>query len=594
MQVLLNTKLLFSKELITALIKLPADTSVIQLDCHDMSSMLPTNPQTKEDELLIQEIKSCMLTNPIPVWFNKICYLYFHGGMIINNNIRITNFSTTSRLYQSHSACFIRSCANSKTIFDGWMIAPMYSTELKEIIQTFLLNPTNTTTECILNNHRHQILEEEIKDNRSNLFDTDQTTIFAEHYFKHSSLLETFKLTKSVPTANQPKKIGITINLPSTLKDFYCNGIKQNCMYLYELLHRISPEWEVKLILDNGKNISVLKEIDFYTFEYVLLEEVFLHDFDLIFSMGFSIPSNIFVGLKNTGVKVVYYMCGNNYLIDSEKILYNQHSTRTVGGYNRPPYDQIWIIPQMVKQNQHYCEILQKSKCIQVPFIWSPMSISFVTKILKLDDDTSLLYKKKKSNIGIFEPNISVMKWALPSLLIAEKTHRTYRNISHVYITNINNNKKDQSTTTTANTANTANDFNFEQFNNICRELDLFHDKKLSVEGRYVTLEFMSKHCDIAISHQWENPLNYLYLDLAWMGWPILHNAELCQDIGYYYEGFNYADGSEKLNDILTNHDANAEHYRMKNRQLIDMYLPTNLSLQEKYKNLIGALFSPN
>ena len=91
----------------------------------------------------------------------------------------------------------------------------------------------------------------------------------------------------------------------------------------------------------------------------------------------------------------------------------------------------------------------------------------------------------------------------------------------------------------------------------MCRSLDLFKEKKITSESRYNTLEFMSKHCDIAISHQWENPLNYLYLDLAWMGWPILHNASLCKDVGYYYEGFNYEEGGNVLLDVINNHDKN-------------------------------------
>jgi hypothetical protein len=53
----------------------------------------------------------------------------------------------------------------------------------------------------------------------------------------------------------------------------------------------------------------------------------------------------------------------------------------------------------------------------------------------------------------------------------------------------------------------------------------------------------MSNYCDIAVSHQWENPLNYLYFDLAWMDWPIVHNAHLCKDIGYFYNEFNYEEG---------------------------------------------------
>ena len=296
--------------------------------------------------------------------------------------------------------------------------------------------------------------------------------------------------------------------------------------------------------------------------------------------MGVSFPQMINMSLKNIGTKLIYYMCGNNYLIDSELILYDQHKSRVICYGNENIYDEIWCIPQMYKQNKYYCEIIQKTKCIQIPFIWSPMSIKFVTSILNLKDDSTLYYKKKESKIGIFEPNMSIMKWSLPCLLIAENTHRTYNNIKHVYVTNLNKPKESKT-----------NHFNMEQFNNICRSLDLFKEKKISSEGRYVTLDFMSKFCDIAVSHQWENNLNYLYFDLAWMGWPILHNANLCKDIGYYYEEFNYYEGSEKLNHIIIHHDGNVKEYIERNRKTIDIYIPSNKSLQDKYKNLIEKLF---
>jgi hypothetical protein len=100
----------------------------------------------------------------------------------------------------------------------------------------------------------------------------------------------------------------------------------------------------------------------------------------------------------------------------------------------------------------------------------------------------------------------------------------------------------------------------------------------------------MFKYCDIAVSHQWENPLNYLYFDLAWMGWPIVHNAHLCKDIGYYYEGFNYEDGGNMLDHVLQNHDNNVDDYINKNREAIDRYLPSNETLQNNYKQIINQL----
>ena len=100
----------------------------------------------------------------------------------------------------------------------------------------------------------------------------------------------------------------------------------------------------------------------------------------------------------------------------------------------------------------------------------------------------------------------------------------------------------------------------------------------------------MSKHTDIAVSHQMENPLNYLYLDLAWMGWPVVHNASLCSDVGYYYDGFNYEEGGEILKHAILTHDENADKYIKKNRATIDRYLPTNKDLQEEYKTLVNNI----
>jgi hypothetical protein len=399
---------------------------------------------------------------------------------------------------------------------------------------------TPNLNELLLNNinksSKFTLLNEVIDNNISNIY--YEGNIIAKHFMTNKFLFEIIKMQKPKNTGRL--KIGITITLPPDLKSFYCNGINQNCLYLYELLKNI--DYDVKLIIDNDEHLSVLKQIDFYNFEYVSLNNIISYEFDLIFSMGFSFPSNLFKSLKNLGVKIVYYMCGNTYLIDSEKILYR--NITTIKMYSNTFY--------MVSYVNKFCK-----------------------KIMNLENDTKLLYNKKETKIGIFEPNISVMKWALPSVLIAENTHRNYNNISHIYITNMDK------------TEDNINNFNMIEFNNICKNLTLFKEHKLSIEGRYITLEMMSKRCDIAISHQWENPLNYLYLELAWMGWPILHNAYLCKDIGYYYEGFNYNEASEKLNDIIINHDVNKNEYLKQNRHTIDNYIPSNIDLQYKYKQLI-------
>jgi hypothetical protein len=75
------------------------------------------------------------------------------------------------------------------------------------------------------------------------------------------------------------------------------------------------------------------------------------------------------------------------------------------------------------------------------------------------------------------------------------------------------------------------------------------------------------------------------------MGWPIIHNSSLCKDIGYYYDGFNYKEGSEVLDKVLVEHDKNAIQYLEHNRKMIDRYLPSNKKLQDDYHMLIQSLF---
>jgi hypothetical protein len=585
----INTKYHFSKIIIDQIVNFENSLiqEVIQTNCENVNDVIKmiSNTNTIENNELFSNIEHFLskieenkdIHMSTLVFFVKLCLLYFTGGVIINSNICLKNVKLIYELYETYDMCVIKSCVN-ENIFSGVMIAKKGSQVLYNVINEFLINPNNDITIATLNAIRNdencKILNEKIIGDKSNTYYMEN--VILEHYYSEILILEKCRI--KIPVQKDRLKIGITVNVPENLKDFYSNGIQQNCLYLYELLTNIG--YDVRLIISDEKNVSVLKSIDFYEFKYLTIDNMFIFNFNLIFSMGVSFPKAINNSLKNIGTRLIYYMCGNNYLIDSEVILYNQHKNRTICYGNDQMYDEIWCIPQMYKQNKHYCEIVQKTKCIQIPFIWSPMSIKFITKILNLSDDLELYYKKKESKIGIFEPNMSVMKWSLPCLLIAENTHRTYNNIRHVYITNLNK-SKDSNT----------NNFNMDQFNNMCRCLDLFKEKKISAESRYVTLDFMRQFCDIAVSHQWENNLNYLYFDLAWMGWPILHNANLCKDVGYYYEEFNYEEGSEKLNHIITNHDANAKEYLVSNRKTIDVYLPSNKALQDKYKNLIEKLF---
>jgi hypothetical protein len=117
--------------------------------------------------------------------------------------------------------------------------------------------------------------------------------------------------------------------------------------------------------------------------------------------------------------------------------------------------------------------------------------------------------------------------------------------------------------------------------------LDIYNENKVSLLGRYATPYFLSTYTDIVLSHQIYNPLNYAYLDALYLGYPLVHNADMIKDAGYYYQGFDVDGGKEKLLYALTEHDNNLEEYEEKSKKVLDRYLPTNKESIFIYDNLI-------
>jgi hypothetical protein len=378
------------------------------------------------------------------------------------------------------------------------------------------------------------------------------------------------------------KKIGITFEPPENSTAIFSNGIKQNALFLNELLLNIGYDSYLLIPKNSIELISGLYGFDSDKFKYIIWEESTDFGLDVVIQFTFQIELEYLLKFKKSGIKIVAYKCGNDFTLDLQSVLHLSDKERVPQYYllsdHLPLFDEIWSIPQMVNTNLHYWSTLYKTKAIEVPFIWSPTAMEhFEIDCEKVGISINYRNRGGSKKVAIFEPNIGVIKWFYPALLVCENAYRKIGDkLDFVYVTNIPKNHQN---------------FDIDLTNEIVKSLDLYRDKKISIEARYNSLWFISAHADICVSHQWENPLNYLYLDLAWYGWPVVHNAHLCKDIGYYYDEFNYVEGGRVLEKVIKNHDKNIERYIEKNRRLIDRYLPTNESLQMSYKKLIEELF---
>lgn len=98
----------------------------------------------------------------------------------------------------------------------------------------------------------------------------------------------------------------------------------------------------------------------------------------------------------------------------------------------------------------------------------------------------------------------------------------------------------------------------------------------------------------MVISHQWGNPLNYAYLEASWLGYPLVHNATLCQDLGFYYPGFDVQAGVSALEQacqVGQTGGISAADYRRDQRLALARFLATAPANVQAYDALIASLF---
>ena len=222
--------------------------------------------------------------------------------------------------------------------------------------------------------------------------------------------------------------------------------------------------------------------------------------------------------------------------------------------------------PAQLSSPQPHAALNQRNATV-VPFVWDPMAIEDHAE--KIGATTYQGGDIKR--VGIMEPNLSFMKNAVLPLMIAEEYYMNNKDVEMVRVFSGIAIKEN------------------ERLLSILKNFSLFKDKKISMETRHNTISVLKDHIDVIVSWQMENNLNYLYLDAVWFGYPVVHNANLCPDIGYYYQKNNIFEASNRLKDVVENHNTDNQ-YLENNRDKIKRYLPDNKELQNQYRILLEDL----
>lgn len=335
------------------------------------------------------------------------------------------------------------------------------------------------------------------------------------------------------------------------------NGLTQNAHSLICLLNSTGYRAEaVSQFSEAGKFIEEfeIKKLSFDT----------VKNYDIIIEVCYSVTDDLLVYAKKSGVKIVTVNYGNILMMMQEDLILKPTSNPAI---NRGGFDS-WISPHF-EFSKGFIESTSKGNVAICPYIWDPKVFDKQCKINGLDP----FYKNSDNirKIGIFEPNLNIIKTCIYPLMALEKLERQDKElIKEILVFNGTYLKDDA------------------KFKEIITNFDIFANKKLSMESRFPLPNMIAKgYVGMILSHHFYCDLNYLTLESLYMGLPIVHNSEFCKEAGYFYETFNASDCIEKIKCAIETHDESITKYKEAAADVLYKFSITNPANIAGYKELV-------
>lgn len=373
-------------------------------------------------------------------------------------------------------------------------------------------------------------------------------------------------------TGDRALRIGITIGLHHEAETLWNNGIKQNAVFLAEALKNCPNVASVVLVNTTATPITPALPWDQARWPTRSFEDA-KDSVDVMIELGGQIDATQTDYLKQRGGRLVSYCCGFEYVHAMESILFG----KPLWGQNlfvNQRYDDIWMVPQVDHISRPYFEVLRRQQARAVPFVWSPVFVEQRSAALPHAGVYQPGPAGRARRLSVMEPNINVVKFCLYPILIAEEAYRTApQEIALLQVTNAHRIATESM-----------------EFITLMNQLDIVRNHKAVFLGRHDTPTFLAENTDAVISHQLENPLNYFYLEVCWQGYPLVHNAHLVPELGYYYAGNDVQAGAARLREAMATHDAHAADYRATQRARIARFLPDHPALVTHYGTLLEEL----
>jgi len=365
-------------------------------------------------------------------------------------------------------------------------------------------------------------------------------------------------------------KVGITVvgGQTDATAALWSSGIGQNIVYLALLLLRL-PEVETCVLVScpDGTN-HILS--DLFGLPVMELRQA-VSELDVLIELGARAASEPLNLMRARGGKLISYVAGNTMTMNFEDLA----SDVRYGDYVTPEgFDAVWITPQHWHTNHAYSAITRSPNVEIAPHIWHPICLQQSGFNLK----RNTFWRPSAGpgwRLGVFDPNVNVLKTFHYPLLVAEEAFRKEPDlIDRILLFSAAH--------LTTNT----------HFSDFCGVTNLGRAGKIFAESRFPIGEMLGAHIDAVVTHQWENNLNYLYWDVLYLGWPLIHNSTAFPEAGYYYPEFDAQTGGDVLREALKTH---AAEWRARRPAVLDTLWRFNIDnpvVQRDYATLLEKVVS--
>jgi hypothetical protein len=371
------------------------------------------------------------------------------------------------------------------------------------------------------------------------------------------------------------KKVGLLINNGSQM---FSNGIIQNAYFMYVCFKQIGIE-SVFLTNDEPSKLEY-KNLPICKITTNLLE-FDPSEFHTIITITRSIGKELYTHLKSHKVAVISFICGNTLMHSEEEFVRGPYNGMTTFIGKGSSADEAWVIPSY-EHSLDYIETTRGVPAFIVPHLWSPEVLLNHAKQHHAANESDLLYNLarhtgKKIEIIIMEPNLALFKNAWVPIIAADKLYKEHPDLIEFVFA-----------------------FNFPDHNNSWNMADncylgskLRRFKRLSVSE---ILKSFNEHESIPIflSYQLYNSLNYLYYEILYFGYPLVHNSPDLDGCGYYYPEHNLSKCVEQILLAYKSHNKQLNTYIDKSREYLKRVDPLDPDVCKTWDQMFNSVIAKN